>query len=85
MDRNRFNAEVTPTLTVNAHKKRLLLAAQASLPQPHQLDAYRTLLLDDLGGFEKELADTLAPHTERLGTGRPKRDKAAFTGGMKCS
>ncbi len=57
---------------LNARKKRLLLIAQASLPQPHQFDAYRTLLLDELGrdGFEKELAEALTPHTERQGTGR---------------
>jgi len=67
----------TPLLSLlvaklNAHKKRLLLVAQACIPQPHQFDAYRTLLLDELGrdGFEKELEDALTPHTERQGTGR---------------
>ena len=57
---------------LNARKKRLLLVAQAALPQSHQFDAYRTLLLDELGrdGFEKELAEALTPHTERQGTGR---------------
>ncbi len=57
---------------LNARKKRLLLVAQAAISQPHQFDAYRTLLLDELGrdGFEKELAEALTPHTERQGTGR---------------
>ena len=56
---------------LNARKNRLLLVLQASIPQPHQFEAVRKILLDELGreGFQKELEEALQ-HTERNGTGR---------------
>ena len=56
---------------LNARKNRLLLVLQASISQPHQFDAVRKIVLDELGrdGFEKELEEALQ-HTERNGTGR---------------
>jgi predicted GNAT family acetyltransferase len=49
----------------------LLLTAQVGLPE-NQFDAYRTILLDELGrnGFEKDLEKVLMQHAERNGTGR---------------
>lgn len=62
-----------PSLLVklNARKKRLLLVAQTGFPQQHQFEAFRSVLLDELGkdGFEKELEEALQ-HMERNGTGR---------------
>jgi hypothetical protein len=42
---------------INARKNRVLLLAQAALPE-HQFKAFRTLLLDEFGqkGLEQELA-----------------------------
>ncbi|HUW36285.1 MAG TPA: hypothetical protein VMV91_03045 [Rhodocyclaceae bacterium] len=56
---------------LNAHKKRLLQAAQVGFAQQHQFDAFRSILLDELGrdGFEKELEEALQ-HKERNETGR---------------
>jgi hypothetical protein len=56
---------------LNARKNRLLLVLQASISQPHQYEAVRKIVLDELGrdGFEKELEEALQ-HTERNGTGR---------------
>jgi len=56
---------------LNARKNRLLLVLQASISQPHQYEAVRKIVLDELGrdGFEKELEEELQ-HTERNGTGR---------------
>jgi len=56
---------------LNERKNRLLLTAQVGLPE-NQFDAYRTILLDELGrnGFEKDLEEVLMQHTERNGTGR---------------
>lgn len=55
---------------LNERKNRLLLTAQVGLPA-NQYDAYRKILLDELGrnGFEKELEEALQ-HTEWQGTGR---------------
>jgi hypothetical protein len=55
---------------LNERKNRLLLTAQVGLPE-NQFDAYRKILLDELGknGFEKDLEEVLQ-HTERQGTGR---------------
>lgn len=55
---------------LNERKNRLLLTAQVGLPA-NQYDAYRKILLDELGrnGFEKDLEEALQ-HTERRGTGR---------------
>lgn len=55
---------------LNERKNRLLLTAQVGLPEK-QYDAYRKILLDELGrnGFEKDLEETLK-HMERTGTGR---------------
>lgn len=46
---------------LNARKNRLLLVLQACLPQQHQFDAIRKILLDELGrgGFEQELTEAL--------------------------
>ncbi len=46
---------------VNGRKNRVLLLAQASLPE-HQFKAFRTLLLDEFGqkGLESELARVFA-------------------------
>jgi len=62
-----------PALTdkLNARKNRLLLVLQASIPQQHQYEAVRKIVLDELGrdGFEKELEEAMQ-HMERNGTGR---------------
>jgi len=56
---------------LDERKNRLLLTAQVGLPE-NQFDAYRKILLDELGrnGFEKDLEEVLVQHTERNGTGR---------------
>lgn len=58
----------SPLLTLildklNERKNRLLLTAQVGLPE-NQFDAYRTILLDELGrnGFEKDLEKVLLQH-----------------------
>lgn len=62
-----------PTIVekLNEHKNRLLLTAQVGLPD-HQFNAYRTILLDELGrnGFERDLEEILTQQTERNGTSR---------------
>lgn len=57
---------------LSERKNRLLLTAQVGLPA-NQFDAYRKILLDELGrnGFEGDLEKILKQHTERNGTGRP--------------
>ena len=56
---------------LNERKNRLLQYAQVGMSQS-QFEAFRKLLLDELGknGFEEELEDALTQHTERQGTGR---------------
>ena len=56
---------------LDERKNRLLLTAQVGLPN-NQFDAYRKILLDELGrnGFEKDLEEVLMQHTERNGKGR---------------
>lgn len=56
---------------LNERKNRLLLTAQVGLPE-NQFDAYRKILLDELGrnGFEKDLEEVLLQHMERQGMGR---------------
>jgi hypothetical protein len=56
---------------LDERKNRLLLTAQVGLSE-NQFDAYRKILLDELGrnGFEKDLEEVLMQHTERQGTGR---------------
>lgn len=56
---------------LSERKNRLLLTAQVGLPA-NQFDAYRKILLDELGrnGFERDLEKILMQHTERNGTGR---------------
>lgn len=56
---------------LNTRKNRLLLVLQACISQPHQFDAIRKIVLDELGrdGFEKELEEELQ-HMERNGQGR---------------
>lgn len=56
---------------LDERKNRLLLTAQVGLPA-HQFDAYRKILLDELGrnGFENDLEKVILQHTERQGTGR---------------
>ena len=56
---------------LDERKNRLLLTAQVGLPN-NQFDAYRKILLDELGrnGFEKDLEEVLMQHTEPNGTGR---------------
>ncbi len=56
---------------LDERKNRLLLTAQVGLPE-NQFDAYRKILLDELGrnGFEKDLEEVLMQHMERTGTGR---------------
>jgi len=56
---------------LDERKNRLLLTAQVGLPE-NQFDAYRKILLDELGrnGFEKDLEEVLMQRTERNGTGR---------------
>ena len=56
---------------LNERKNRLLLTAQVGLPE-NQFDAYRKILLDELGrnGFEKDLEEVLMQQMERQGMGR---------------
>jgi len=56
---------------LDERKNRLLLTAQVGLPE-NQFDAYRKILLDELGrnGFGKDLEEVLEQHLERTGTGR---------------
>lgn len=56
---------------LSERKNRLLLTAQVGLPA-NQFDAYRKILLDELGrnGFERDLEKILMQHTERNRTGR---------------
>jgi len=56
---------------LDERKNRLLLTAQVGLPE-NQFDAYRKILLDELGrnGFEKDLEEVLMQHNERQGAGR---------------
>ena len=56
---------------LNERKNRLLQTAQVGL-SASQYDAYRTILLDELGrkGFEKDLEEVLKQHMERNGMGR---------------
>jgi hypothetical protein len=56
---------------LNERKNRLLLTAQVGLPA-NQYDAYRKILLDELGrnGFEKDLEEVLKQHMESSGEGR---------------
>lgn len=56
---------------LNERKNRLLLAAQVGLPA-NQFDAYRTILLNELGrnGFEKDLEEVLKQYKEGIGRGR---------------
>ena len=56
---------------LNERKNRLLLTAQVGLPA-NQYDAYRKILLDELGrnGFEKDLEEVLKQHMEWSGKGR---------------
>jgi hypothetical protein len=56
---------------LNERKNRLLLTAQVGLPDK-QFEAYRKILLDELGrnGFEKDLEEVLAQQMEWNGTGR---------------
>lgn len=55
---------------LDERKNRLLLTAQVGLPE-NQFDAYRKILLDELGrnGFERDLEEVLKQHMERNGTG----------------
>lgn len=57
---------------LNERKNRLLLTAQVGLPD-HQFEAYRKILLDELGrnGFEQDLEKILTQYSERNGTSRP--------------
>lgn len=57
---------------LNERKNRLLLTAQVGLPD-NQFEAYRKILLDELGrnGFEQDLEKILMQHTEWNGTSRP--------------
>ena len=68
-----INAALLPLILdkLNERKNRLLLTAQVGLPE-NQFEAYRKILLDELGrsGFEKDLEEALQQHTERTGTGR---------------
>lgn len=56
---------------LNERKNRLLLTAQVGLPEK-QFEAYRKILLDELGrsGFEKDLEEAFQQHKDRTGTGR---------------
>jgi len=58
---------------LNERKNRLLLTAQVGLPA-NQFEAYRKIVLDELGrnGFEKDLEEALQ-HLARNGTGRQIR------------
>jgi|GEM_PF-1229119 len=64
---------ILPLLIValNERKNRLLLTAQVGLPD-NQFEAYRKILLDELGrnGFERDLEEILKQQTEGNGTGR---------------
>jgi hypothetical protein len=57
--------------SLNAHKKELLLMAEAML-QPSQFAAYRKLLLNRLGrqGFEGELERIIAEHDQQQRNGQ---------------
>lgn len=64
---------LTPVIdALNERKNRLLLTAQVGLPD-NQFEAYRKILLDELGrnGFEQDLEKILTQHTEWNGTSRP--------------
>lgn len=75
--RNETGRVVTAAFTalildkLNERKNRLLLTAQVGLPA-HQFDAYRKIVLDELGrnGFEKDLEEVLKQQQERSGEGR---------------
>lgn len=56
---------------LNERKNRLLLTAQVGLPA-NQFDAYRTILLNELGrnGFEKDLEEVLKQYKDGIGEGR---------------
>lgn len=56
---------------LNERKNRLLLTAQVGLGT-NQFDAYRKILLDELGrnGFERDLEEVLKQHLEWVGEGR---------------
>ena len=56
---------------LGVHKKRLLQAAEVGFAQKHQFEAYRSILLDELGlsGFESELIEGLKEKAQD-GTGR---------------
>ena len=56
---------------LNERKNHLLDIAQVGLPTK-QFDAFRKILLDELGrkGFEGDLEKILSQHTERNGMGR---------------
>lgn len=56
---------------LNERKNRLLLTAQVGLPA-NQYDAYRKILLDELGrnGFERDLEEVLKQQREWVGEGR---------------
>ena len=56
---------------LNDRKNRLLLTAQVGLPD-NQFEAYRKILLDELGrnGFERDLEEILKQQTEENGMGR---------------
>jgi len=57
---------------VNARLNRVLLIAQAALPE-HQFEAFRRLILDEFGraGLIRDLDTVLGePREERNGTGR---------------
>lgn len=56
---------------LNERKNRLLLTAQVGLPA-NQFDAYRTILLNELGrnGFERDLEEVLKQYQEGIGEGR---------------
>lgn len=57
---------------LSERKNRLLQVAQVGLPN-NQFEAYRKILLDELGknGFERDLEKVLMQQTVRSGTGRP--------------
>lgn len=61
---------------LDRRKNRLLLVAQAALPQS-QYEAFRKIVLDELGksGFQQELEDAFRRITDRKGTGRPDTAK----------
>lgn len=51
---------------LDRRKNRLLLVAQAALPES-QYEAFRKIVLDELGksGFQKELEETFRRHKDR--------------------